>query len=531
MITTNKSFDVLTSPLAGKNLVEASAGTGKTFSIALLALRLMLEKQLKLKELLIVTFTNDATAELQDRIRRFIRLASLYASGKEIGNNYIEKIVDNAKNLHGEATCIQLLKDATYLLDEHSIFTIDGFSQRILSEFAVETKQFLNTELINDGMDAIQELTKAFWRDHINILPLEILNTLAEDGSLPTLEEISGTVRDHLNGILTFNYNKDNITHKQFVKNLEDTINDFEKKKALCEKLREEFSIEVNKDEKKSLKAFGKRNMAPVIEDPFESTKDHDHIAKIYPEILSLYINFCEAHDSFNDHLHHSKLSILHFAVNKISSDFEDYKTKFQLSTFADFINNLHAILSGPNAEKLKESLQKRYKAVFIDEFQDTNRKQYEIFRSAFGEADTPMYFIGDPKQSIYEFRGGDVDNYLAARNHMDNIFTMNTNYRSAKPLLNDLNTLLKPTSDFDTFHYQNETDRIDYHFVEGPEDNHKPFLVYEEKAFGSITGYKSGKAEMIPDEIAILVQNLLKSGRYKLNYACLLYTSPSPRD
>ena len=89
-------FDAVTVELANSNLIEASAGTGKTYSIAILALRLVVEKGLGIEQILMVTFTKSAVAELEERIRKFIREAYKFSQGKDINDTTIKSIVEKA---------------------------------------------------------------------------------------------------------------------------------------------------------------------------------------------------------------------------------------------------------------------------------------------------------------------------------------------------------------------------------------------------------------------------------------------------
>ena len=93
----------------------------------------------------------------------------------------------------------------------------------------------------------------------------------------------------------------------------------------------------------------------------------------------------------------------------------------------------------GSNQDLLKAELQKKYKAVFIDEFQDTDKLQYEIFDTLFGKS-TTLFYIGDPKQAIYSFRGADIATYISAAEHTSNAYTMSNNYRSTPNLINAIN-------------------------------------------------------------------------------------------
>ena len=145
-----QKFEVLTAPLQGSNLIEASAGTGKTYSIAILVLRLLLEKKLLIQEILMVTFTKAAVAELEERIRIFVRAANRHSRGEEISNGMIRDLVDQAIKKLGKEEVQQLLNSAVINLDETSVMTIHGFCQQTLNEFAFETGQLFSAELVEN---------------------------------------------------------------------------------------------------------------------------------------------------------------------------------------------------------------------------------------------------------------------------------------------------------------------------------------------------------------------------------------------
>src|SRR4051794_19501986 len=145
-----KNFDASTVPLSGSNLIEASAGTGKTYSIAIMVLRLVLEKRIPIKEILMVTFTKAAVAELEERIRLFIRQAHKASLGNSISDTTISDIVEHAFSVSSKEEVQQKLKDAVLFLDETSVLTIHSFCQQTLTEFAFETNQLFGSDTLKD---------------------------------------------------------------------------------------------------------------------------------------------------------------------------------------------------------------------------------------------------------------------------------------------------------------------------------------------------------------------------------------------
>ena len=142
-----KNFNpVSTELLTGTNLIEASAGTGKTYAIAMLALRFVVEQELDIKQILVVTFTKAATEELKDRIRT--RLAEARHAINKSHSNIDPNITLWLDGLAIEPELIlQRLNNALLDIDQAGIFTIHGFCQRILAEHALESGQLFDSEL------------------------------------------------------------------------------------------------------------------------------------------------------------------------------------------------------------------------------------------------------------------------------------------------------------------------------------------------------------------------------------------------
>lgn len=159
--TDYKPFDVKTVRLEGSNLVEAGAGTGKTYSIAILTLRLLLENEIPISEILMVTFTKAATAELESRVREFVREAFNYASGIDINDKIIKEIIEQYNE---KQKAKDILERALLLLDETSIYTIHSFCQNTLTEFAFETGQIFGAEGLEDLSELICDEVNAYCR-------------------------------------------------------------------------------------------------------------------------------------------------------------------------------------------------------------------------------------------------------------------------------------------------------------------------------------------------------------------------------
>ncbi len=152
--------------LPGINLIDASAGTGKTYAIAMLVLRFVVEQNVRVEQLLVVTFTKAATDELKDRIRKRLADAKLALTGKTAGLDAgLLSWLDNL-TLAPEETK-QRIELALLDIDQAGIFTIHGFCQRILNEHALESGQLFDSELTGDVNAIKRACTDDFWRQQV----------------------------------------------------------------------------------------------------------------------------------------------------------------------------------------------------------------------------------------------------------------------------------------------------------------------------------------------------------------------------
>jgi len=172
------TFDLLKSPLEGTNLIEASAGTGKTYTIAGLVLRLVLEKNLAINEILAVTFTKAATGELRDRIRRTLRAAEKAFSAGQSDDPFVAALI---KTFPRPEEQVKQLTEAIRTFDEAAIFTIHGFCQKVLHAHAFETGTVFDAELVDDETAIKQNIADDFWRRcFINASPLFVHYAVCE---------------------------------------------------------------------------------------------------------------------------------------------------------------------------------------------------------------------------------------------------------------------------------------------------------------------------------------------------------------
>jgi exodeoxyribonuclease V beta subunit len=478
-MATPKPFIATTVPLQNSNLIEASAGTGKTYSIAILVLRLLLEKKFSIKEILMVTFTKAAVAELEERIRLFVREAYRASKGEKINDPLVASIVDGFPD-NKEAQ--QLLKEAVLFLDETSVLTIHSFCQKTLNEFAFETNQLFGAETIKDTATIIEEQVNKFWRKNITTLSPELLQPLIFDGKL-SRKSLSDAIKEFLGGKKYFSFDEkedfslnDNC-RAAFIKELKELK---EKEDALNQEV-----IEYVMNNAKRLREISSKNQyaktfpTGLFNNPQEfiqtilSKRKSGYIGKLFQDVLDQCDDCDEAKNAKDKTLNKIISHITCFAIQETLSGIRHYKQLNNQISFDDMISHVHTALIKENSGKLIDELQKKYKAVFVDEFQDTDRMQYEIFQKAFGE-NTILFYIGDPKQSIYAFRKADIFTYFKAYKEVENIYQMNENFRSSERMIEAMNLFFQPDEEFDAFFFKNSEDAINYIEVSSPSPNKK---------------------------------------------------------
>lgn len=519
-------FDALLVPLQGSNLIEASAGTGKTYSIAILALRLILEDNIAVEQILMVTFTKAAVSELQERVRLFIRLGLKHAEGESIPDEKISALVQHAIANSGAGLIRDRLKDAVLLLDEISIMTIHSFCQQTLNEFAFETGQLFGAKMFTDLDAIVEQEVNAFWREYITTMDVDLLNLLGYEA---LRQDIRAIVKEQLEGKHYAGYETGSTY----------TLNDLSLKRYKeCEATVRELAVQYQERVLESFlqhraeitavcntsKARNKKDYINALEDP-ASFLDLLHNGKENVLTKALPVAFLSIYNEAQTFIEQAamlirlnfKSGLYFFAIQEVIRSIRYFLLKNNLLGYNDLIQNLYQALTQKDNPALVKAMQDKYKAVFVDEFQDTDREQYEIFRTAFPKP-TIMFLIGDPKQSIYAWRKADIFTYFTARALVDQCYSMNINYRSAAPLIGAMNRFFLPEKGFDTFYFEQEAQTIEYFPVESPDGNSKGMLYYGEKPDVPISILECKNKDAIQLAVAEQIQALLTDNAYRID-------------
>jgi exodeoxyribonuclease V beta subunit len=464
-----ENFDPVTTELKqGINLIEASAGTGKTYAIAMLVLRFVVERDLDIKELLVVTFTKAATEELKARIRNRLTEARLALNGE------CEKSDTNVLNWLQASTLTtdtirQRLDHALLDIDQAGIFTIHGFCQRILAEHALESGQLFDCELTGDIAAIKQACADDFWRKQLyqrsaweaSLLtceyqtPDELLNSVdfidpqqivypdfvELDSLFATLKKQSKSAAHALD--TTLSAIQSALAEGKFTKSYAASLpSDSGEMKAWLSgqsTVMPDFSILTGEA---LLNGLNGSKFRVSRKNPLSSAEQKSH-----------YLQACtinsEPFDQLSATLSQLNLSFRRALLQTLRVEVNNTLQHKNVMSFDDLIKRLADALQGEKGNLLIKELQQRYKSALIDEFQDTDQNQWFIFSSLFSAADQYLYLIGDPKQAIYKFRGADIFSYFAAQQQAQHHFTLGKNWRSHPQLVEAVNQLFQKQRPF----------------------------------------------------------------------------------
>ncbi|MGF9659244.1 exodeoxyribonuclease V subunit beta [Pantoea agglomerans] len=453
------SLNPLTLPLKGERLIEASAGTGKTFTIGLLYLRLLLglggenaySRPLSVEEILVVTFTEAATAELRGRIRENIHQLRLACIRGKSSNPMHQLLLEQMPDLSQAAA--QLLA-AERQMDEAAIFTIHGFCQRMLNLNAFESGMLFEQELIEDEQALLKQSAADFWRRQCYPLSLDVARIIAAEWSGP--DSLLATLRPWLQGEspgLKRPPAADETLASRHARNLARIEAIKQQWQALSADV--EGIITASGVDKRSYSSKHLPNwVARVRQWASSDTLDYQlpkELERFGQQVLEEKTKKGEAprHSLFEaiDQFLAEPLSlrdvIIAQALTDVRATVQREKRLRALLGFDDLLSKLDEALQQPGGVLLAETIRARYPVALIDEFQDTDPQQYRIFRTLYiNQPEQALFLIGDPKQAIYAFRGADIFTYLRARNEVSAHYTLDTNWRSSPEMVGSVNRL-----------------------------------------------------------------------------------------
>ena len=464
-------FDPIGAPLEGTHLIEASAGTGKTFTIGTLYLRALVERGLRPGTILVVTYTKAATAELRHRLRERIRetLHALNTWDALPGSDLARLLaLWESQGLRDRAhtTLEAALRD----LDEAAVHTIHGFCQRMLQELAFESGAPFSAELVTDEAPLRDEIVRDFWVRATYDAPEVLLRRLRTpefsldalmglamrvggNPSLPVIPETIAAAPDAI-GVAVAAHRKA-VTAAAAI---------WDRERATIVALLLHSPLNRNKYrpdtvEQKWLPALDEYLASDTA--PWPSTTlplvkltttglrtgtRKNSTAPAHP-----FFDACDTLHAANEALH----AVIDTEGRRLCLDLVAYvrterrrrRDATNTRAFDDLQLLLHAALHGSGGTSLARTIRDRFPFALIDECQDTDPLQHAIFDRVYGHGDdkTPsgFYRIGDPKQAIFAFRGADVFTYLTTKRALEGAArTLTTNWRSDPSLIRGVHTI-----------------------------------------------------------------------------------------
>ena len=457
MVKVLKELQPESLPLTGLHLIEASAGTGKTFNITRIYLRLLLERKLDVKSILVMTFTRAATEELRGRIAKEIRNALDNWGQFEAGDEFFASL-NNKFSLHDVQP---VLHNALLHLDEAAIFTIHSFCKRVLTQQAFSSGVAFNVQMEADTADIELEAVRDWYR-RLSQEPDDSYKILTRMWSAP--EKFRQAFREVLSATTLIQAKSPEMIRDSFQDKKRIALHDIQQDKALI------FSelIDTHKDQggrslewESLLQWLGVENEEPmpkqaanVFHGARYSRKNADTKQQLSIAFAPLKLLKEQASVIEKDIDKAKSYALAAQGIDIVREKITQSKQRARVMNYDDLINQLASSLvsdkdsSPADGSQLAQKIRTQYPVALVDEFQDTDPQQYAILNAVYqtdAKNDTEasaLYMIGDPKQAIYAFRSGDVFTYLSARDDAQYQWVMDTNWRSSANMVNAYNRL-----------------------------------------------------------------------------------------
>jgi len=471
----SEALDPRLFPLRGSRLIEASAGTGKTYTIAALYVRLVLgpldeqdalsyPRPLNPPEILVVTFTEAATHELRDRIRsRLAEAAGMFLTGATPDDAFLRDLRD-AYPVQAWPACARKLQSAAEWMDESAVSTIHSWCNRMLREHAFDSGALFVQTLDPDQDALLEEVVRDYWRMFLAPLAPDLARTVAtwfkgpaalqatlkrllpHAGRMPGSPEPAVALAQaradgerilaalkapwtawvpELQALLdeahaTGSFQRRSLSQANYTRWL----------KALAAWAEDPLALRPGLSD-----AARNRLSVAGLAEVWESSTSPSHPA--LTALAELYGHI--------DALPDGRVALLQHATGWVTERLAAEQARLARLGFSDMLTQLEAALRGPQGPRLANRIRAQFPVVMIDEFQDTDPVQYRIFdaiyRVAEDDPDVGLVLIGDPKQAIYAFRGADIHTYLAARRACgERRHSLRTNYRSSAAMVAAVN-------------------------------------------------------------------------------------------
>ncbi|MEY1660778.1 exodeoxyribonuclease V subunit beta [Isoalcanivorax beigongshangi] len=459
-----RPIDLTGMPLHGLNLIEASAGTGKTYSIAALYLRLVLGigcAPVAVENLLVVTFTRAAVAELRGRVRaRLVQARGWFQRG-EADEPFGRFLLDSM----AAEPALALLERAITSMDNAAIFTIHGFCQRVLKEYALDMGVTLDAEFVDDDAELFAQAVNDLWR--------AVMHPQQRDWQADALLRLFGSPSGLAQALrplcrLPLPQLVPDIANDDVAAARAELEQSLQQARELWQREGATFTaaLQAAADAKqfngskwrwvwaegalKHLDAFA----AGVEASPLRPGNDsHERLLAEHllerakagatvPTLPGLAV-LTEIAAQQQRLAPLERAALLRQCRDQLVARREQLMQQRSQRSADDLLVDVDRALQQDDGERLAAALCQRYPVALVDEFQDTDPVQYRIFRTLYRDRpDTALFMIGDPKQAIYRFRGADIHAYLQAAEDCpaQQRYTLDTNFRSSSAMVAAVN-------------------------------------------------------------------------------------------
>jgi exodeoxyribonuclease V beta subunit len=467
-------------PLTGTHLIEASAGTGKTYTLATIVTRLVVERGLRVGQVLAVTYTEAATQELRERLRQRLSLLARVAAGAVLPADDAEvalcrRLVERRQQVEDPVALRQRLQRAARELDTAAVHTIHGFCTRVLADHALETGEAFEAAGVVGGDRELREtVAHDLWRAlAADAGEAEVLRAL-----WPSPDALAAALEPLLRATRVMPAPLDaGPSPADAVRDAAQALREVWYLHGVDARVAIDAALADGVLSKTSYNAPTLAALYAAMDGWARGTSSATPHAKLEllsadklraatnkkasrpaPEspLFDAAAAFMEQQARQAQWLEHRKLALIHRVREEAARRLARLKRDRGLRSYDDLIDGVARALDGPHADALIAQLRRQYHAALVDEFQDTDARQWSIFRRVFGDDDgeaTSLFddapppprflaLIGDPKQAIYGFRGGDVHTYLRAREHARPGPLLDRNFRSRPRVLRAIDAL-----------------------------------------------------------------------------------------
>ncbi|QCI26872.1 exodeoxyribonuclease V subunit beta [Buchnera aphidicola (Thelaxes californica)] len=477
-----KKLDILNIPLDNQILIEASAGTGKTFNIALLYIRMILKININnsktfniknINQIVLISYTNKSLEELKKRI---IILLSELKQSCFLKHTTISYIKPFFKYIHDFEYTTSLLEYVENNIDYISCYTVHSFFSHIIQENKYFLKNVNNFTIFNNQKKIYIQSCYDFWRQYCYTLSYDIMKIIYSYWNTP--EQLFSDIYPFLQNFNNFflKHKKKNISiniqHLSLIKK----IHSFKKflflNKIFIEKILQNKKNEMCQKNVKILEIL--LTWTKITTKDYYIPKEMNiiylkilkknicNIKKEKKKIIQTIINFSKIKFSIKE-------IFLHQAINFIKKNIKKIKLQENKLEFEDLIEIVYLNVVIKENPIFIYFIRKNFPIIIIDEYQDIDIKSNKIFNKIYKKQPRKiMLLIGDPKQTIYEFRGASINSYFNYKKNIIHQYYLDINWRSSSNLVDNINHI------FSIKKYPFITKNILYKKIITPEKNKK---------------------------------------------------------